>query len=61
METLTLQFGPQANFVGSHFWNFDDEGWANERLNEVFILGDLSFRYCNLSRIVKCFDQAVGS
>ena len=25
MSILTLQFGPYANFVGSHFWNIQDE------------------------------------
>jgi hypothetical protein len=24
-EVVTLQFGTYANFVGAHFWNFQDE------------------------------------
>lgn len=35
MELVTLQFGPYANFVGTHYWNSQDEQFKQDRFQKT--------------------------
>jgi hypothetical protein len=35
MELVTLQFGPYANFVGTHYWNIQDEQIKQDKFQKV--------------------------
>ncbi|KAJ1747441.1 hypothetical protein LPJ79_005247 [Coemansia sp. RSA 1821] len=36
-EVLTLQFGENANYVGSHYWNLQEAGASRDRVGELFV------------------------
>ena len=59
-EIITLQFGNVSNYVGTHYWNFQDELLGRQSLcalpdNEVF---DFEKLYCVSSR-EKYFPRAL--